>query len=138
MIPRIGVKASFEYTTLHGAWDWDIPHTWWTTAWYDRGPKPGEPGHALVFGHLDSTCCPALFWNLHDLQPGDIVRVAYRSGHPVEFRVVWSQVYWNDRSVDWVYKRARDRSMLLITCTGIFYPGRGYDRRLIVYTRLVG
>lgn len=138
MIPRIGVRSRIETTALKSAWDFEAPHSWSNTAWFNRGVRPGARGRSLIFGHLDSTCCPAVFWRLNQLRPGDIVKVAYRTGATLTFRVRWSQVYWyNHALVKWVFRRARDRSLMLVTCAGIFYSGSGYDRRLLVDATLV-
>jgi len=64
-------------------------------AWYSPGPAPGEPGDAVIDGHLDWTTGPAVFWNLGKLHAGgrDPGRGAGRRGpalqrHPRGARAV--------------------------------------------------
>jgi hypothetical protein len=108
-------------------------------AWYSRGARPGDIGRATIFGHLDSYCCPAVFWRLGTLQPGSIVRVTYRGGRSLTFRVLWHQTYLNkDLPLKWLYGPVQERGLALITCAGVFHTdGTGYDHKLMVYARLV-
>ena len=58
------------------------------TAWYDRYPTPGEPGPALITGHLDSAHDgPSVFYRLGALVPGDHVAVTRADGRTVTFTV---------------------------------------------------
>jgi Sortase domain len=139
MIPKMGVRASIEDIALRGPSDLHAPYRWGDVAWYDRGPKPGDVGIANIFGHLDSYCCPAVFYHLNSLRPGDVANVVYRTGQIVSFKVRWSHVYWNSQMpVKWLYGRTSDRGMVLITCTGVFHrDGTGYDHKLLVYLKMV-
>jgi len=138
-IPRLKVQASVESLTFRHAADLGAPHKWNDVAWYNLGPKPGDPGLATIFGHLDSTCCPAVFWSLGTLVPGDVVRVAYPGNRTLSFRVMWKHVYPSDAlPTRWMFARSRQRGMALITCAGVFHrDGTGYDHKLLVYTRMV-
>lgn len=138
-IPRLGITAAIEDTPLVRPQDFEAPFSWSDTAWFSRGPKPGDPGHALIFGHLDSYCCPAIFWHLNDLRSGDVVYVRYRTGKPLKFRVWWNHSYWESPTlVKWVvYHKTKDRALLLITCAGVFHGTEaGYDHREVVYATL--
>lgn len=138
-IPRFGVRAPVERLALTAPADAHAPYRWGDVAWYDRGPRPGDRGRATIYGHVDSYCCPAVFWNLRNLKAGDLVRVSYRSGKPLTFRVLWKGMYRNQRVPQkWMYGPTTERGLVLITCAGIFQPnGIGYDHKLLVYTRLV-
>src|SRR5688572_20918127 len=39
-------------------------------AWYDKGPKPGQNGPAVVLAHVDSKAGPDVFYKLKELKPG--------------------------------------------------------------------
>jgi hypothetical protein len=139
LIPKIKVVAPVEALDLSKHLPQRAPYQWGDVAWYDRGPKPGQIGHAAVFGHVDSTCCPAVFWYLKDLKPGDIAEVQYKSGAPIKFKVIWSQSYANNKMpIKFLFGPSTQRAMLLVTCAGIFHTdGSGYDHKLVVYARMI-
>jgi hypothetical protein len=140
MIPRIGVRASLESVPLSSDRDVEAPFRWSDAGWFSRGPRPGGVGRAVIFGHLDSTCCPAVFWSLKTLNAGDLVQVRYGDGQILTFRVLWQHTYPNATlPVRWVFGGGKGpRALLLYTCAGIFHnDGIGYDHKLVVYSRLV-
>lgn len=137
-IQKLGVKAPVESLDLTKKAEKDAPHRWGDVAWYDRGPKPGAVGRASVFGHLDSYCCPAVFWKLKYLRRGDQVQVYYKTGKPLTFRVQWGTQYLDSKlPLKFMFGRTQERGLVLMTCTGVFHKGKGYDRKWIVYARMV-
>jgi Sortase domain len=139
-IPSLGVTAPVESIALDRPADTHAPYKWSDVAWYDRGAKPGDPGNAAIFGHVDSTCCPAVFYKIQDLKAGDIVEVKYKSGTPLKFKVLWQNTYPNDHlPLKFMFGSfGPQRGLELITCTGIFHlSGEGYDHKRIVYARLL-
>lgn len=138
-IPRIGVAATLENLPFNSSKYLSAPFKWNDVSWFDRGPRPGDPGRAIIFGHLDSTCCPAVFWNLHELAAGDTIQVKYRDGRVTTFHVMWSHTYTNAGiPASWIYQRSSQRGLVLFTCAGVFHTdGTGYDHKLMVYARLV-
>lgn len=139
-IPKIRqVKLTVESLNFNTAADFHAPYKWDDVAWYDRGPKPGDQGRAIVFGHLDSYCCPAAFWLLRDLKAGDIAQVTYKNGKTLTFRVLWQGIYWNTKlPMNFLFANTKERGLILMTCAGAFHrDGSGYDHKLIVYARLV-
>lgn len=138
VIQKIGVKAPVESLDLSKKSEKDAPNRWGDVAWYDRGPKPGMQGRASIFGHLDSYCCPAVFWKLKYLRPGDQVQVYYKTGKPLTFRVQWGSQYLNSKlPMKFMFGRTTERGLVLMTCTGVFHKKTGYDRKWIVYARVV-
>ena len=103
--------------------------------WYRLGPKPGEVGHAVIAGHVDSRTGPDIFYRLHTLEPGDEVRVRMSTGSVVTFKVdeVGRQPK-EDLPLSPMW-RASDRPQLaLITCGGEFdSKRRTYTENLVVY-----
>lgn len=138
-IPRFGVHAAVESLKFSATADVHAPYKWGDVAWYNRGPRPGEGGRATIFGHLDSTCCPAVFWQLHSLRAGDVVQVAYKTGKLLRFRVMWQGTYLDAHMpLKFMFGRSREHGLTLITCAGVFHTdGSGYDHKLVVYTRLI-
>jgi len=139
LIPKLGVRASVEHITMLNPQDVHAPYKWEDVAWSSFGPRPGERGNATIFGHVDSTCCPAVFYHLHTLVAGDQFDVLYRGNRALRFRVMWSTTYANSKlPVKWLYGRDRNRGLTLITCTGDFHrDGSGYDHKYLVYSRLI-
>lgn len=137
-ISSIGVQASVEAVALKKPADMKAPYKWGDVAWYSRGPRPGDTGRAQIYGHLDSLCCPAVFWKLKDLTAGDRVSVQYGNGQSVTFKVRWNRVYPDGALPKrFMYARTTERGLLLITCTGVFHrDGTGYDHRQVVYATL--
>ena len=48
--------------------------------WYALGPAPGEPGPAVIFGHVDTTKRPDVFYRLKDLRRGAEIHVYGKDG----------------------------------------------------------
>lgn len=140
MIPRIGVNASLESVPLSSDRDVHAPFRWGDAGWFSRGPRPGATGRAVIFGHLDSTCCPAVFWSLGTLHAGDTVQVRYGDGRVLAFRVIWLHTYANaSLPIRWLFGGGTGpRALVLFTCAGIFHTdGTGYDHKLVVYARVI-
>src|SRR3954469_11334251 len=88
-IPAIGVSSRFEALGLHRDGTLETPRRWQEVGWYKPGPEPGERGPAVVAGHVDSKTGPAVFYRLHWLRRGDLIRISRADrGHTVaRFRV---------------------------------------------------
>jgi len=117
----------------------EVPHDWDTAGWYDRGPRPGQPGPAVILGHVDSRTGPAVFYRLRVLRPEDIVRVGLADGRILVFRVQRVRRYPKDEfPAEAVYLPTLNRELRLITCGGEFdYASRNYRDNIVVYARLV-
>jgi sortase (surface protein transpeptidase) len=59
--------------------------------WYAPGPRPGDLGSAVIFGHVDSDRGPAVFYRLRELRPGDQLTVTGADGSSVRFVVQRTQ-----------------------------------------------
>jgi sortase (surface protein transpeptidase) len=139
LVPRLSVLARIEPVNMMHPADSEAPHRMDDVAWYSRGHRPGERGRAELFGHLDSTCCPAIFYQLRTMKPGDLVQVRYKTGKPLTFRVRWQATYSRTRlPLSFMYGPTTDHGLMLVTCSGLFHrDGTGYDHRLIVYATLI-
>jgi len=116
----------------------EVPHDWNTAGWYDRGPRPGQPGPAVILGHVDSKTGPAVFFRLRALRPRDVVRVGLADGRILVFRVQRVQRYPKDEfPTEAVYFPTLNRELRLITCGGEFdYAARSYRDNIVVYATL--
>jgi len=141
LIPKIGVNAAVESVGLDPTGALATPTTAFRVAWYDGGPLPGQPGNAVIDGHLDSRIYgEAVFWNLRELGPGDKIQVAMPSQHLLTFVVQRVAVYpYNDAPLDEIFGDTDNHDLNLITCTGVFNQSdRNYNERRVVYTKLEG
>jgi hypothetical protein len=116
----------------------EVPHDWNTAGWYDRGPRPGQPGPAVILGHVDSKTGPAVFFRLRALRPRDVVRVGLADGRTLVFRVQRVERYPKDKfPTEAVYLPTLNRELRLITCGGDFdYAAGSYRDNIVVYATL--
>ena len=112
-----------------------VPKDWDTAGWYDKGPRPGQPGPAVILGHVDSKTGPAVFYRLRALRPPDIVRVGLADGRTLVFRVQRVERYPKDEfPTEAVYFPTLNRELRLITCGGEFdYAAKSYRDNIVVY-----
>jgi sortase (surface protein transpeptidase) len=104
--------------------------------WFDEGPRPSEPGRAIVLGHLDSLSGPAAFTQLPQARPGSDVIVTDEAGVTHTFRVLRTlEIAKSSFPADEVYGATRRPGLALITCGGKFDSDTGYENNVIVFAR---
>jgi Sortase domain len=116
------------------------PHQWDMAGWYDGpgGTRPGDPGSAVMLGHVDSKTGPAVFYRLRDLRPGDQIEVLRADRTVVRFRVDRVEQYPKSRfpTAD-VYYPTFTPKLRLVTCGGSFdYAVGHYRSNVIVFASL--
>lgn len=138
-IPAIQVDARVTRLGLNEDQTVEVPSNPAETGWYRLGPSPGQPGSAVILGHLDSKQGPAVFFRLRHLEPGDEVFVEAADGSTSTFRVLRLATYPNARfPAQRVYAApGRRRVLNLVTCGGDYDPESGYQANVVVYTRWV-
>ncbi len=67
---------------LDGQGALEAPADYGTAGWFVDGPQPGQPGPAVVAGHVDSKDGPAVFYRLADMAVGDEVIVSRHDAGP--------------------------------------------------------
>lgn len=135
-IPKTKVDAAVEQVGLTADGAMDVPSGPETTGWYDRGPRPGETGSAVIDGHFDlGDGTPAVFDDLHTLQAGDRLYVEDGQGTTTTFVVHESRTYDPEADASSVFRSRDGRAHLnLITCAGDWNKDRqSYSSRLIVF-----
>jgi Sortase domain len=133
-IPSLGVSADVQHvsSTATGI---EVPQVG-RAGWFDEGPRPGEPGRAVVIGHLDSQTGPGLFALLPGVRTGTDVSVTDAAGAVHRFKVVGkAQVPKATFPSSAVYGSSSRPSLVLITCAGPYTPGVGYRDNVLVYAR---
>lgn len=137
-IPRIKVSSVIESLGLNADGTVQVPRKPQDAGWYRGGPSPGEPGSAVILGHVDSDQGPGVFYLLSALRPGDTMRVQLADHRTAHFVVTAVATYLNadfpDREV---YGPHGYQGLQLVTC------GDGFDSRtqeylgnVVVYTKL--
>jgi Sortase domain len=86
-IPAVGIDTSLQ--PLHRTADGQIavPDRPEVAGWYAEGARPGQPGSAVILGHVDSTEGPAVFFEVARLPSGTAIYVDRADGSTVGFRV---------------------------------------------------
>jgi Sortase domain len=112
-----------------------VPERADVAGWYADGPRPGQPGPAVILGHVDSRTGPGVFVGLRGLERGTEIRVDRADGSTVTFRVrKVAQTAKTRFPTDLVYAPSLDPTLRLVTCGGSFDRSRGsYRDNVIVY-----
>jgi len=132
-IPSIGVDSPLEQVGLDARGAIAAPRRFQEAAWYRRGPRPGQPGPAVLLGHVDSTSGPAVFYRLATLKTGAAVLVERADGTTARFRVSGRiQVAKTRFPADLVYGPTLAPSLRLVTCGGSFDRQTGHYRDNVV------
>jgi hypothetical protein len=142
-IPHIGVRARILSLGLTSGGTVRVPPLArpFLTSWYNRGPTPGAPGAAVIFGHVDSAAVgPAVFYRLGDLRPGDLVYVTLEDQRTALFRVYSAALYQKAEFPDQaIYGYTSWPSLRLVTCGGQFDRATGhYLSNTVVFAQYVG
>lgn len=104
--------------------------------WFQGGPRPGEPGRAVLIGHLDTRRGPGLFARVPSVPVGAAVVVTDRRGEVHSFEVVGRTQVRKDRfPTSEVYGSASRPVLVLVTCGGPYIEGRGYRDNVLLYAR---
>jgi hypothetical protein len=105
-------------------------------AWYRLGPAPGEPGSAVIVGHVDSKKAVAVFWYLTGIQPGDPIEVIREDGRTAVFTVSSVERFAKTEfPTDRVYADVDVPVLRLVTCGGRYENGR-YTDNVIVFASM--
>lgn len=139
-IPAIGVDAAVERVGKTESGAMGVPERVENVAWYELGATPGELGSVVISGHLDDyRGDPAVFWALNTLQPGDEITLHDGQGNTVRYEVTGTEIYPFDQApIDRIFLSKFEGKLSLITCNGTWDKNaRNYDKRLVVYSRLL-
>jgi sortase (surface protein transpeptidase) len=134
-IPALRVDTAIVGLGLEPDGAVQVPATTSVAGWFDRGPRPGQPGPAVILGHVDSDRGPGIFFGLRSVRPGSLVEVGRSDGSTVTFRVTKvARVAKTRFPTDLVYAPTLDSTLRLVTCGGTFDPTRGsYRDNVIAY-----
>jgi Sortase domain len=142
-IARIGVDTALQQLGQDRGGAVEVPtgpRQWQDAGWYagEGGTRPGDPGSAVILGHVDSKRGPAVFYRLRELRAGDPVVVVRADGSRVRFVVDRVEQYPKGRfPTEDVYYPTLSPKLRLVTCGGAFDRAAGHYRdNVIVFASL--
>ena len=134
-IPRFEITAPIVIRGVNAAGVMETPDGPTDVAWYDFSARPGFGSNAVFSGHVDYiNYGPAVFYNLKDLNPNDVIEVRLADGTVYNSGVKEREVvYANEADVSRIVGPTDAEIITLITCGGTFISATGqYDQRVIV------
>jgi hypothetical protein len=138
-IPKIRVVSSLDWLGRARDGTVEVPSRWGVAGWYKLGPRPGDPGSAVILGHVDSTRGPAVFFRLRELRRGDEIKVTRADRSSARFVVERTAQYDKQRfPTDEVYYPTLTSALRLVTCGGQFDTSTGHYRSNIIVFATLG
>jgi len=129
-IPAIEVDAKIQRTPLLDNGQMGVPDVGDEPGWYEQGYLPGEPGNAVIAGHVDWTDGPAVFYDLNKLKPGDEVHVESSDGKNLTFvSSAW-------RHTQWMIHLYVPSSALAMAATSTSSPAQAIGTRKGAFTKI--
>ena len=134
-VPAIDVSTGLESLRKAADQSIEVPRKPGSAGWWADGPRPGQPGPAVILGHVDSKTGPAVFFRLDELQPGADLLVDRADGSTVRFVVTEVHDYPKDEfPSELVYYPTLEPELRLVTCGGPINPSTGHYRdNLVVF-----
>jgi len=139
IIPALKIDANVQYVGMNDKGNMGTPKGFTDVAWYEPGTTPGEPGSAVMAGHVDNAIAlDGVFKHLGDLHVGDDVYVKRNDGTQVHFVVNDVETYpYQETPANLVFGQSNESHINLISCAGTWMKDlKTYDKRLVVYTTL--
>ena len=137
-IAAIGVDSKLMDLGLRADGTMEVPPSGFSAGWFTGAPTPGELGPAVIAGHVDWNG-PGVFYDLHNLKPGDRVTVTRKDGSKPVFRVTRVEQFPKDQfPTTLVYGNIDHAGLRLITCGGSFNRATGhYEDNIVAFADLV-
>jgi hypothetical protein len=152
-IPALAVRAPLVPTGAVGAPETaslTIPGDIRTVGWWDgkvrdgnrtvqeEAPAPGDPGVALIAGHVDSAAAgPGALFYLKDVKVGDIIEIFGAAGHHTTWAVdARPQTSLKTELPPALWVTSGRPRLALVTCGGPFDAATGhYVDNVVVWAR---
>ncbi|WP_253250616.1 class F sortase [Arthrobacter globiformis] len=140
-VPSAGIESELLSLGLNADGSLEVPPDTpgAPAGWYNSSPTPGEPGPAVLLGHVNATDGgPGVFANLRQLKAGDLIKVARQDGTTSVFTFDHADQYSKDAfPTQTVYGNTDGPELRLITCDG-YDPASGlFDDNYVVFAKLV-
>jgi LPXTG-site transpeptidase (sortase) family protein len=108
--------------------------------WYEHSPTPGQTGPSVVLGHVNGGGQDGIFARLHELKPGDEIRIGREDEQVARFVVERTEQFpKTEFPADQVYGDTKEPELRLITCGGSFdEAANSYRDNVIVFAVFTG
>ncbi|MCM3763176.1 class F sortase [Alkalihalobacillus oceani] len=108
--------------------------------WYKDGVTPGDRGSAVLAGHYDDYEGPAVFYQLVQLEQGDLLYLIDRGGLVTTYQVESVRSFPKEaEAVADVFTVNHGASLQLVTCSGVYRQlEQTHSHRLIVTAKKRG
>lgn len=147
-IPQIGVQALLGPPVgLNPDGSVQVPdvNTPDVPAYYSPGAKPGDPGNAVILGHVDGRAMDSgavelgVFHSLSLLQPGAQIKIGRADGSTVTYAVTRVEVVKKtDFPFQAVFGPTTEPWLQLVSCFGKFDAvSKQYLDNILVFSKLV-
>ena len=139
-IPSIAVDARLVPLGVDATGQMQVPDNGSDIGWYTFSAPPGQPGNAVLSGHLDTaTSTTAVFSHLKDLKQGDKVDIS-TAGKTTDFELFWTKSWADDTApLALILGNAPSPTLTLITCAGTWdRTNKNYSERLVIRAKLPG
>lgn len=136
-IPALDIKSRVKALGTKSNNELKAPTNSYDTGWYEKGSKPGYNGATLINGHMHGPTKPGVFFNLKNLEKGDLIEVERGDGKVFLYQVVRMQQYDRD-NVDMAAAMTPvepgKQGLNLITCAGTLNRSdSSYQDRLVIF-----
>ncbi|SDJ38280.1 Sortase family protein [Actinokineospora alba] len=139
-IPKIKAESTLVEAGLNKARNIEVPPVDqpMQAAWYKFSQVPGDPGPAIVLGHVDGNKQPGIFNRLNELTVGDEILIDRKDGKTLRFLTTRKEQVPKDQfPQDAVYGDSTEPELRLITCGGAFdKAAHSYQDNIIIYANL--
>jgi sortase (surface protein transpeptidase) len=145
VVESVGLDAPIELGAIVDGAMQD-PTGPWVVSWYEPLGKVGEGGNVVMSGHLDywntgpdGTAGPAIFYEVPNMAPGEVIRLVGENGEDYEYAVEWTRQF--DVATELtpeviqteIVGDTGQESLTLITCGGDFDAATGeYLKRWVL------
>jgi sortase (surface protein transpeptidase) len=132
-IPKAGVDSVLVRVGRAADGAMALPSPPGHAGWYAEGPRPGQPGPAVIIGHVKLRGSPSVFFRLHELQAGDLVYVERADRSTARFRVTrLTRVPKSRFPTELVFAPTLEPSLRLVTCGGSVDLATGSHRDNVI------
>jgi hypothetical protein len=134
-LPTLGVTAPVDPVGVADDGQMALPDDVGRVGWYRFGPAPGDPGNAVIAGHVDDReQGRGVLFDLRDVAPGDQFVVTDAEGQPTRWQVVSRElVHKQALPLDRIFARNGPARLVVVTCGGPFLPEfRSYRDNVVV------
>jgi len=139
-VPALGLDQALIELGVTEERTLEVPEDWMDIGWWATGPAPGEPGGAVIAGHVNGDGKPAVFAELPSLERGAEVVVTRADGSAATYIVRSKEQFAKDDFPnERMYTFEGPSFLHLVTCGGSFDTRSGhYDDNIVIFAELVG